>query len=90
LLSVGLVVSLAVAIIGVLRAFGVGVSVEQEGAVVEFLKSSYEIAIIIGGFLFARNFVFSQQSVEKLTGRVDPIVPEVPVAPDVAREIRAN
>ncbi len=90
LLSAGLVTSLAVAIIGLMRAFGFGVSIEQEGAVIEFLKAGFEVVIVLGGFVFARNFVYSQSSVEKLTGQSEPIVPSVPVSPGVAQEIRGN
>ncbi len=90
LISVGLVTSLAVAIIGMLRAFGVGVSIEQEGAVVEFLKAGFEVAVVIGGFAFARNFVWSADSVERLTGQNNPVVPSVPATPAVIQEIRHN
>ncbi len=88
LLSAGLVTSLAVAIIGMMRAFGVGVSLEQEGAVIEFLKAGFEVVIVLGGFLFARNFVWSADSVERLTGKTDPVVPSVPVSPGVAQDLQ--
>jgi hypothetical protein len=90
LLSVGLIVGLAVALIGVLRAYGFGVSVDQENAIVNLITHGWEVIIVVGGFFFARNFVWTQASVEKLTGQDNPVVPEVPTSPVVTDQIRRN
>jgi uncharacterized membrane protein len=90
LFTVGMITGVIVAIIGLLRAFGIEVSSDQENAIVQFITSSWEVVIVVGGFLVARNFVWSAASVEKLTGRDNPVVPEVPTSPFVTDQIRRN
>lgn len=63
-ISVAMVTALVTAILGVLVSFGVGVTPEQQAAILALVGAI--CAVIIGSGVFARNFVWSQESVERL------------------------
>jgi uncharacterized membrane protein len=56
-INVALVVAALVAALQLLRSFGVNISDEQTKAIVEFATTILQVAVVIGGGVFARSFV---------------------------------
>ena len=71
-ISTALVTALVTAVLGALVAFGVPLSDDQRNAILGLTAAL--MAIIVGSGVFARNFVYSRDSVQELTGVKDPVV----------------
>jgi len=64
------------ALIQLLRAYGHQVTPEQEAAWVAIVNSPLlDLAALVIGWVYARMNVYSRDSVAKLTGGDDPVVP---------------
>jgi hypothetical protein len=71
-ITVSMVTALVTALFGVLVAFNIHITPEQQAAILALITAI--CVIIIGSGFFARNFVWSADSVAKLTGQKDPVV----------------